>query len=420
MKRVVVRTSILSGLLFLGLGSFSGCTTFIGQEKSASVWPWQKSEEKPKLPTRILTIWTDAIHHQAGEKAQRGFGGRVVFYADGEQPIQVDGTLTIYVFADEPGQESPSPERKYVFPASELKQHYSKCSLGDSYSVWLPWDVVGGTSRQLTLIARFDSGTGGTVMSDPAKKMLPGLSKRPISDAEAVTESAETSTLSAVGESARLGPLAEPQSLRVPDQLPVQGVSESRPTGPRPNTSQRATAKSIAEVLQEQKAAPSSTKNDSPVHDALDAEVAQVGYQESESDAISKPNQAHSSSANSRVETIELGRLRSNATSVVNVPQHLLHGLSNDVAEEDTDLSGAQTPVPQVPATPRTTVSYGRPGESRTNSNSRPPRDEEQTETSDEPNEEPWPRRSRTMGSGRRSIAESRRDAMAERPPSNK
>lgn len=412
MNRSIVQSCLMSGLVFLGLGSFSGCTSFIGQEKSASVWPWQKTKEEPKLPTRILTIWTDAVHHQAGEKAQRGFGGRVVFYADGEQPIQVDGTLTIYVFADEPGQESPSPERKYVFPASELKQHYSKCSLGDSYSVWLPWDVVGGTSRQLTLIARFDSSIGGTVMSDPAKKMLPGLSKRPVSEVDATTTSAETSTLTEANDSGRLVPLAEPQKLN------PQVVSESRPTSARPAPAQRTTAKSIAEVLQEQAGAPSSPKNAEPEGEADETGVTQVGYNESEVNLTR--NRTESSAVNSRVETIELGRLRSSATSVVNVPQHLLHGAWNEVPEENVDVSEVHSPTPPESPVPRTSVSYGRPGEIRTNSSSRTPSEDEPTESIEERKEETWPRRSRTMGSGRRSIAESRRDAMAERQPLNK
>ncbi|MDP1563264.1 MAG: hypothetical protein Q8M16_17930 [Pirellulaceae bacterium] len=412
MMRYFVQPIVLFGFMFTGLVLLSGCSSFVGKEKSTSLWPWQKTEEKPQLPTRILTIWTDAVHHQAGEKAKRGFGGRVVFYATGEQPIQVDGTLTIYVFADEAGQESPSPERKYVFGAAELKQHYSKCSLGDSYSVWLPWDVVGGTSRQLTLIARFDSTDGGTVMSDPAKKMLPGLSKRPDAETGDATAAAEISNRTEDGASTQLRPL------RQASKSIAKPVSASRSEGHGPAGTRRSAARSIAEVLQEQREVssevPSSTSTDAQDRDGLDSGVTQVGYEESESDSNITPRQKESSSSNSRVETIQLGRLRSSTASVVNVPQHWLHQSAADFQAETTDTYDVHDPERQAP---RTNVSYGRPGESRLNSSSNAFTETETSESSGDPKEEPWPRRTRTMGSGRRSIAESRRDAMAERRP---
>lgn len=410
--RYLVQPSVLFGFVLCGLVLLSGCSSLVGKEKSASLWPWQKSEEKPPLPTRILTIWTDAVHHQAGEKAERGFGGRVVFYATGEQPIQVDGTLTIYVFADETGQESPSPERKYVFGAAELKKHYSKCSLGDSYSVWLPWDVVGGTLRQLTLIARFDSTDGGTVMSDPAKKMLPGLSKRPEAETGDATPATELSNRKEEDASTQLRPLTQAsKSLAKP-------VSASRSEGSLPTVSRRSAARSIAEVLQEQRevssGAPSSRSTDAQDRAGLDSGVTQVGYEESESNSDFTPSQKETSSSNSRIETIQLGRLRSSAASVVNVPQHWLHQSAADLQAETTDRFDVHDQEPQVP---RTNVSYGRPGESRLNSSSSAIAEAETSESISDPKEEPWSRRTRTMGSSRRSIAESRRDAMAERRP---
>ena len=396
---------LLLGLL-VGICCCGGCTSFVSKDTTTGKWPWSKAEPKLKLPTRILAIWTDAVHHQAGQKAQRGFGGRVVFYADGsEEPIQVDGTLTIYVFADEPGQESPSPERKYVFGSEELKKHYSKCSLGDSYSVWLPWDVVGGTSRQLTLITRFDATVGSTVMSDPAKKMLPGLAKSSNIDKVTQADSEGHSNATVPRPPAPLRPASDSLQALQKNDDPLPEAGSDRPAT-RPSKQS-----SIADFLKDQRAANPATGNALPNEHRSQPEVAQVGYTEFDSGQHGSVPTVNEKAANSRVETIQLGQLRSNVTSLGSLPPHLWNQQTDGVVEVGEVSSERQ---PDTSAGPSTTVSYGRPGETTpvaTDVRSGPaPRSDFEL------GEESWPRRSRTMGSGRRSIAESRRDAMAERP----
>jgi len=118
--------------------------------------------------------------HQPGKPGVRGFGGRVYFYAGEEsQAVEVDGGLVVYVFdSDKMDPHSPSPEKKYVFTPEHMKNHMSEAPLGKSYSIWLPWDEVGGESRSLTLVARFEGTKGGVVLSQPAVKFLPGIAKK--------------------------------------------------------------------------------------------------------------------------------------------------------------------------------------------------------------------------------------------------
>lgn len=178
--RPVVTIRYILSAVYLACLFSSGCTQLVGDWTNKdwttpNLMPGSKDPE-PKVPGRILAIWTDAVHHKQGEPAQRGFGGRVVFYDDNEKdPIEVEGTLTVYAFADEDGSQSKQPERKFIFEAEQLKKHYSRCSLGHSYSVWLPWDTVGGPNRQISLITRFEGSQGGTVISEPARKLLPGV-----------------------------------------------------------------------------------------------------------------------------------------------------------------------------------------------------------------------------------------------------
>lgn len=165
------------GLLSLFVCS-SGCQSLTTTKQWK--WPWESKDKEPQVPDRILPIWTDTIMHQPGKPGIRGFGGRVYFYAgEDTQAVEIDGGLVVYVFDSEKmDPHSPSPEKKYVFTPEQMKKHMSEAPLGKSYSIWLPWDEVGGESRSLTLVARFEGTKGGVVLSQPAVKFLPGVAKK--------------------------------------------------------------------------------------------------------------------------------------------------------------------------------------------------------------------------------------------------
>ena len=176
-----LKVTIRSTACWLGLCLLiccSGCQSLTTTKQWN--WPWDSKNKAPEVPDRILPIWTDTIMHQPGKPGIRGFGGRVYFYAGEEsQAVEVDGGLVVYVFdSDKMDPHSPSPEKKYVFTPEHMKNHMSEAPLGKSYSIWLPWDEVGGESRSLTLVARFEGAKGGVVLSQPAVKFLPGVMKK--------------------------------------------------------------------------------------------------------------------------------------------------------------------------------------------------------------------------------------------------
>ncbi len=136
-------------------------------------------DQADAVPDRMMVIWSDTVLHQPQKPGIRGFGGRVYFYrGDEPKPVTVDGGLVVYAFdGDDVSYDATRPEKKYVFTADQFSEHMSHTDMGPSYSVWLPWDEIGGPNRRLSLIARFEGRSGGVVISKPMTKLLPGVGK---------------------------------------------------------------------------------------------------------------------------------------------------------------------------------------------------------------------------------------------------
>ncbi len=131
----------------------------------------------PEIPSRLVATWADTVLNKAGQPSQRGFGGRLIFFKEGSQdPIRVDGQLVVYAFddTDRPDYET-HPTRQYVFPREQLPKQESDSKLGPSYSVWLPWDEVGGPQKKISLIARFEPAGGPILLGEQTRHLLPGV-----------------------------------------------------------------------------------------------------------------------------------------------------------------------------------------------------------------------------------------------------
>ena len=137
--------------------------------------PWMNGDED-EVPVRIAGSWTHAVRNTAGEISERGFGGRVSFYGKkDDKSIATDGRLVVYAF-DEEGR-SPTdhrPTRRYVFPPETFDKHRTDSEAGPYYSFWLPWDAVGGPTKHISLIVRFEPQGGPLVMSEQTRHVLPG------------------------------------------------------------------------------------------------------------------------------------------------------------------------------------------------------------------------------------------------------
>ncbi len=212
----------MSGLTILRSGlALAACAVLVGGcaklELSHKI-PLPGQDDKPQTPQRMTALWTDTVLVEAGVV---GFGGRIMFHGrHEEESIKVDGELTVYAYDDtgDVGQDS-KPARKYVFRSEELSKHYSKSTLGHSYSFWLPWDKVGGPRHQISLIARFKSNGGGVVMSEMTRHLLPGSDPEGSPDAHAGHAHAAHAA-HAVTQAAHHEPPAAPAELPAKPEMP--------------------------------------------------------------------------------------------------------------------------------------------------------------------------------------------------------
>ncbi len=224
----------------------TGCSTPWKTPKMLSLdntWPF-RDKDKPHegTPVRMVCTWTDTVFTQAGQKPQRGFGGRLMFYEkEGKNPILVEGQLVVYAF-DETGRDPTDnkPTRRYVFPPDQIPLHMSKSELGASYSVWLPWDEVGGPKTEVSLICRFEPKTGAVVTSEQTKQKLPGAA--PAATAAGVRQPPKLPTgvpskpARQTLESLQTSRTAEQQARLVSYEAPIAGDQQVLASGVSPQT----------------------------------------------------------------------------------------------------------------------------------------------------------------------------------------
>lgn len=165
----------------------AGCTSLSAPRVPTSpTWPeslplWPNQKEAAVAPETVAVVWTKAVLQAPNATPTRGLGGLVTFYgSDRGKPMKAEGRLTVYAYKDSPGKtDKIAPDVKYVFPAEQLANHYGRSALGDSYSIWIPWDQAGGPRQELTLTVGFEPAGGKRVMGTPTRVVLEGPSKAP-------------------------------------------------------------------------------------------------------------------------------------------------------------------------------------------------------------------------------------------------
>ncbi|MCM2374410.1 hypothetical protein [Aporhodopirellula aestuarii] len=186
MKNNTFKNLLLAGIVGTTL---SGCSTF--QKKDDSVvspkppkslaerMPWAKSKsDQPEPypnPVKLASTWTPDTLTQAGRVPTRGFGARMFFYDEKSRAVPVDGTLVVLGFDENAKNPDGSQAvKRFEFTPEQFTRHFSQSDLGASYSVWIPWDAVGGKQTRVSLVASFVTKEGKPVQGSPTTVLLPG------------------------------------------------------------------------------------------------------------------------------------------------------------------------------------------------------------------------------------------------------
>lgn len=168
-------------VICLWIGVISGCqTTSFEKLKDATRLPFMSKEPKVQeseyaAAAKLVAIWSDAMYSEPGQKNVRGFGGRLYFYSNENKTIPVQGQLVVYGYDDSsPGEHVTTPARKFVFTPEQFTTHYTPSDLGASYSVWIPWDEIGGERKSISLVPVFTCSNGQIVIGTQSVNVLPG------------------------------------------------------------------------------------------------------------------------------------------------------------------------------------------------------------------------------------------------------
>ncbi|MFP6657693.1 MAG: hypothetical protein VB853_05890 [Pirellulales bacterium] len=175
-------SACLTAVVLIGLcaaANAQGLSGFV-PKNALNIFKHKRDSAIVKAPRRIVSLWSDTVLHQSGRQSTRGLAGRIYFYDEKHKAVKVEGALVVYAFDDRNGVAENRPaDRKYIFTREQLPAHFSLSDFGPSYSIWLPWDVVAGEQKQLSLVAVFRGKQNNVIVGQMARHVLPGATPPP-------------------------------------------------------------------------------------------------------------------------------------------------------------------------------------------------------------------------------------------------
>jgi len=144
----------------------------------------KEKETPPSEPETMVATWKQTVYESPDSVAVRGFAGRIFFYDQSNNAVPADGDLIIYGY-DDSNKDSGTDraDKQFVFRSTEFQTHKSDSGFGVSYSVWLPWEKVGGFRKPITLVPRFKTKEGKIIRAGQAQAILDGrVQEKQLSD----------------------------------------------------------------------------------------------------------------------------------------------------------------------------------------------------------------------------------------------
>lgn len=175
-SRVTLGACLVSLTLSTGCASMTQSESAAPKKSLLERMPWANKDKVPEPypnPAKLAAVWSTESLTQVGRVPTRGFGGRIFFYDEKTKSVPVDGTLVIHGF-DEKADDPKAAVKRFEFTPEQLTSHFSQSDVGASYSVWIPWDAIGGEQRHISLVASFKTKAGKTLQGQPTNVLLPG------------------------------------------------------------------------------------------------------------------------------------------------------------------------------------------------------------------------------------------------------
>ncbi|EMB17906.1 signal peptide protein [Rhodopirellula europaea 6C] len=155
-SRVTLGACLVSLTLSTGCASMTQSESAAPKKSLLERMPWAKKDKAPEPypnPAKLAAVWSTESLTQVGRVPTRGFGGRIFFYDEKTRSVPVDGTLVIHGF-DDKAEDPKTAVKRFEFTPEQLTSHFSQSDVGASYSVWIPWDAIGGEQRHISLVHR--------------------------------------------------------------------------------------------------------------------------------------------------------------------------------------------------------------------------------------------------------------------------
>ena len=177
----------------------SGCQSFDIKKPFENFNKPYIKKSKYGRPASMVVMWTPDILTVVGKPPVRGFGGRIYFYNAKRKAIPVEGQLIIAGSDDSEVEETKIakkiPDKRFAYSPEQFARYFQKTDIGASYSIWVPWEEIGGEMKSITLIPMFTSVEGHRVAGRQTKNSLPGR-KRQSKKREEVLPAGHQTTLS--------------------------------------------------------------------------------------------------------------------------------------------------------------------------------------------------------------------------------
>jgi hypothetical protein len=170
---MMFRTTRIS--IALVCAAASGCSSLAGVSSALNPFGTKTTIADAKNPAvEVACIWQPG--EGRGEKGvpARGFSGQIYFFTNnGSEPVLVNGSMRIYLFADVgTPEERTRPLKQFDYEPAAWSAHAAMGSLGPSYSVFVPYPRVEAYQVRCQLRARFTPADGGPPIWSEAVNMV--------------------------------------------------------------------------------------------------------------------------------------------------------------------------------------------------------------------------------------------------------